>query len=210
MGCHSADVCQRVRPDKLRYFRFAKRVQDQDDTFFAPRKSRSDAIQVMALFDASLLVSLSMAIGREMGGPDGWGSRNELRHLWHIKHTNSYHACDHRDFQHHPRKLSTNQYFNHGGSCTGQRFFTMVVTLMAGAFLLCETMRGIQMAFFQVSGCLFGELPPGRGWQSWECCGTACRNDACVAAQGDSPHESSGHIACGPGGIDIPPANCTW
>ena len=39
-------------------------VQDQDDTFFAPRKSRSDAIQIMALFDASLLVSLSLAVGK--------------------------------------------------------------------------------------------------------------------------------------------------
>ena len=39
-------------------------MQDQDDTFFAPRKSRSDAIQIMALFDASLLVSLSLAVGK--------------------------------------------------------------------------------------------------------------------------------------------------
>eukprot|EP00434_Breviolum_minutum_P020699 symbB.v1.2.018253.t1/scaffold1449.1/size118046/4 len=37
-------------------------LEDQDDTFFAPRKSRSDAIQVMALFDAVLLVFTEMGL----------------------------------------------------------------------------------------------------------------------------------------------------
>lgn len=40
----------------LAYFVHLGSLEDQDDTFFAPRKSRSDAIQVMSLFDASLLV----------------------------------------------------------------------------------------------------------------------------------------------------------
>ena len=33
-------------------------TEDQNDSFFSPRGSRSDAVQIMALLDASLLVWL--------------------------------------------------------------------------------------------------------------------------------------------------------
>ena len=40
--------------------------KDQDDSFFSPRGSRSDAVQIMALLDASLLVLLDWDHGKEV------------------------------------------------------------------------------------------------------------------------------------------------